>query len=78
MVVAKVAALQRTWLRDKDLQAALDAAFDRIGFTDAYVAVCIESVRAGTASRKTKYIKDNIWGMVRANAHTMRLLDALR
>lgn len=75
MAITRIAALQRKWSSDVPLQAAVNAAFDRIGFTEEYVEDCIATADGGNAPNKTKFIKDNIWGMIRASAHTMRLLD---
>jgi HD superfamily phosphohydrolase len=53
----------------------LDIAFDEVGFSADYVLACIRAAEAGTAQRKTKHIKDNVWGMVEFDGAAMRLLD---
>jgi HD superfamily phosphohydrolase len=75
MAISNIRALQTKWLRNADLQSAINAAFERIGFSASYVSQCINAAENGDASRKTKFIKDNVWGMVSASAQTMRLLD---
>jgi deoxynucleoside triphosphate triphosphohydrolase SAMHD1 len=67
--------LRATWQADDALQTALDDAFDNVGFDADYVRSCVEAADAGTAQRKTKHIKDNVWGMVEIDGRTVRLLD---
>lgn len=76
MSVERIRALEALWLQDAILQTTLNVALDAVGFTDDYVANALASARAGTASRRTKYIKDNVWGMIRAHWRTMRLIDS--
>ncbi len=73
--IESVRTLRAIWQRDEVLQAAINAAFDTIGFDSDYVSNCIAAARTGTSQRKTKYIKDNIWGMVEIDGVTVRLLD---
>jgi deoxynucleoside triphosphate triphosphohydrolase SAMHD1 len=68
--------LQQAWRADTLLQCDLEVALDAVGFDAQYVEDCIESAASGRASRKTKYIKDNIWGMIAADWRLIRLLDS--
>lgn len=68
--------LRARWHQDDALQAGLGSAFDRVGFTADYVSRCTQAMRGGFASRKRKYIKDNVWGMITADPSDVRLLDA--
>jgi HD superfamily phosphohydrolase len=67
--VDQVAELQRQLQDDPALRQALNAAFDRIGFTE-------KVARDGRAVSKRKAIKDNVWGMLDFSAHEMRLIDS--
>ena len=63
--------LQRQWFSELRLDEAINQAFDRIGFTDAYVDTCLKC----TGDGKRKAIKDSVWGMMEFNAGAMRLID---
>jgi HD superfamily phosphohydrolase len=73
--IEDVRSLRGTWQGDKALQAALEAAFDEVGFDTLYVDSRITAAKAGVADRKTKHIKDNVWGMVELDGRAVRLLD---
>jgi len=62
-------ALQRELQGDPVLVAALNAAFDDIGFTQS-------AAEQDLRSNKRKAIKDNVWGMLDFSAHEMRLIDS--
>jgi deoxynucleoside triphosphate triphosphohydrolase SAMHD1 len=73
--VEAVRRLRATWQANADLQGAIEHAFDEIGFDEGYVRTCVEAAAAGSEARKTKCIKDNVWGMVEVDWRTVRLLD---
>ena len=52
---------------------ALNRAFDEIGFSDAYVD---QRIKGGAdRPRRTKVVKDNVWGMIELDESAIRLLD---
>src|SRR5262249_48828895 len=67
--------LQTAWQRNTALQNSLELAFDAVGFDKPYVDRCLAAKEMGSAPRKTKYIKDNVWGMIEVGWPTIRLLD---
>lgn len=67
--VGELSALQRELQDEPTLDAALNHAFDQIGFTDA-------AAHAPVPTGKRKAIKDNVWGMLDFGAHEMRLIDS--
>lgn len=75
MGVDQVRRLKNRWSRQTGLQQALQRSFDDVGFTESYVSRSIELSRGGHASRRTKFIKDNVWGMVRVGWRATRLID---
>lgn len=70
--VADLEDLQGQWRADHGLAAALNQAFDTIGFTSAYVDKTDLAVTGG----KRKYIKDSVWGMIEFGGPEMRLIDS--
>jgi HD superfamily phosphohydrolase len=73
MSIEAVRRLRDTWSRDATLQTDLNASFEAIGFTEEYIVAA--TIDAGLLPRKSKYIKDNIWGMIEVEAASLRLLD---
>lgn len=67
--------LRATWQANKELQEAIESAFDEIGFDVGYVHDRAAAARGGNADQKTKHIKDNVWGMIELDPMTTRLLD---
>jgi deoxynucleoside triphosphate triphosphohydrolase SAMHD1 len=67
--------LQRELYKDGDsFGKAVDKVFDRIGFTDSYVDVCVKRVALSGAKRKA--LKDAVWGMMEFDEGAMRLIDS--
>jgi HD superfamily phosphohydrolase len=66
--------LHRVWFQELGLEPAINAAFDRLGFTQDYVDSCV-AARSRRSSR-SKAIKDSVWGMMSFNAAAMRLIDS--
>lgn len=74
MSLSQIEDLQHDW-RNAKVLTALESAFDRIGFTEAYVnATCSQATSGGTG--KSKVIKDNVWGMIEVEPSSLRLLDS--
>ena len=76
MSAEKLRSLRELWRSNQDLEGALEAEFDRVGFSVEYLVGCEAAAAKGLAARKTKYIKDNVWGMVELGWKSVRLLDA--
>ncbi len=72
----RVADLRRRWLETPGFQDAVNSALDRVGFTSAYVEESIASLNEPGERSKVKYIKDNVWGMIRLGREAVRLVDS--
>jgi len=66
--------LQNEWFKENQFLYAVNAAFDHIGFTDAYVKRLIS--RPDLRPKKHKAIKDAVWGMMEFDGASMRLIDS--
>lgn len=77
MSVEDIRGLQLEWFgkhkHPSDFAVALESEFDRIGFSEAYVEQCISTI--AQRPRRTKVIKDNVWGMIELDEPAIRLLD---
>jgi len=56
------------------LNSCIETGFDAVGFTEEFVKKCITN--HGSVSRKSKVIKDNLWGLVDIEYESLRLLDS--
>ena len=82
MPLEGIGKLQRRWF--PRLEPALNAAFDRIGFSEGvsagqepgYVDAVIQTARKGLIDPKSKVIKDSVWGMVEFDWRAIRLLNS--
>jgi hypothetical protein len=72
----RIRALRRRWFDDTpEFTTSLNGCFDQIGFSQAYVDQLVQDAITGKYSRKPKVIKDNTWGMIEVDWHSVRLLD---
>lgn len=76
MSLEAVVRLKQKWASDRDLRARLERSFDAIGFTHDYVEKSIDAAKRGHVPRRSKDIKDNIWGMIEIDWPTLRLIDS--
>ncbi|UFI04666.1 HD domain-containing protein [Roseibium aggregatum] len=74
MSLEKLRELQREWRKDTNFVNRLNSAFDAVGFTDAYVDAVLD--REPSLARKSKQLKDNVWGMIEFDWRCMRLIDS--
>jgi HD superfamily phosphohydrolase len=76
MPLTRIRELQRNWFGShsdpSQFSLSLEAAFDKIGFTDKFVN---EAIKKYHPSGSTKVIKDNVWGMIELDESAIRLLD---
>lgn len=69
-----------------DFEAGLNAAFERIGFSEAFVKSCADRLRKrnerdagqveGSGAKITKVVKDIVWGMIELDATCVVILDS--
>ncbi|MBB5036177.1 phosphoribosyltransferase-like protein [Prosthecobacter dejongeii] len=70
-----LAELSQAWYsRIEGLEKSVNGAFDEVGFTDNYVDRMIDHAR--TTPRRSKVVKDNVWGMVELDRSAQLLLDS--
>lgn len=72
---AKVRLLRSQWQKDLKFQAAIESAFDHIGFDSAYVKHVTSTDFRSRLVKKNKQIKDSLWGMMDFDWRAMRLID---
>ncbi|WP_029077504.1 HD domain-containing protein [Bradyrhizobium sp. th.b2] len=70
----------------KNFEAGLNAAFDRIGFSESYVKNCAERLLKrherdaaqveSSGAKITKVVKDIVWGMIELDATCVAILDS--
>lgn len=86
MSLERIRELRRTWFprRGAPFEIALNSAFDAVGFSnglsvagdEGYITSVIAAHEAGRLTKKSKVVKDNVWGMVELDYSSMRLLDS--
>ncbi len=76
MPLEAITRLKQKWSSDERLRSRLEKSFDAIGFTVDYVDTCIDAAKRGHWPRRSKDIKDNIWGMIEVDWPTLRLIDS--
>ena len=76
MTVDRMHALRSSWQGNPSIRAAVEEAFDSIGFTEGYVSGSSKLAVSSAAALKSKQIKDNQWGMVEFDGDAMRLIDS--
>src|SRR5437868_2394320 len=73
----RAARLQHRWYsEDPSFGTLVHGALDRVGFTENYVNFWIAEAESGRVPRKDKVVKDNVWGMVKLDWSSARLLDS--
>jgi HD superfamily phosphohydrolase len=75
MSLEAIRRLRTAWSADVSLQNDLNASFDAIGFTDGYIADQVAAIDLALLPEKSKYVKDNIWGMIEVDPASLKLLD---
>jgi len=68
----RIEKLEARW-RELGVFQDVESAFDRIGFTDAY----LNQLGCPPNRAKLKVIKDGVWGMIEVDPSTMRLLASV-
>ena len=87
MSIERVDDLKRCWFPPAggSFEQAINKALDRIGSSESseqgqseqgYVESMVAADRGGRIVKKTKVVKDNVWGMVELEWPSMRLLDS--
>jgi deoxynucleoside triphosphate triphosphohydrolase SAMHD1 len=74
MGYGSVDTLRRRWTDSGNLKA-IEAGLAKIGFDDKYVDEAIALTTSASASRKSKVVKDQIWGMIDIDQSCLKLVD---